>query len=183
MQFCDFLQTVSSGQFYTLPLRKKGWGIGYGMSIMALGMPKHWAWHEHGAKHKEIYFQESTVVTVSFWVHFDTLLQNATDFITKGVRLYVAKCDKSLLHIIVSILLQNATVITNCVGTLEQFLEFSWQNALYKRSDMKDLGEPSERLPVQSHQWKLQSNVWNMFKVNNNDIRAASMMSWLRFYC
>ena len=36
-------------------------------------------------------------VTVSYMIHYDSLLQNATDFITK--------CDRSLL--------QNATTITN----------------------------------------------------------------------
>ena len=43
----------------------------------------------------------STVITVSYLVHYVTLLQNATDVITK--------CDKSLL--------QNATVITKYVST------------------------------------------------------------------
>ena len=38
---------------------------------------------------------------VSYLIHYDTLLQNATDIITK--------CDRSLL--------QNATDITNCNGT------------------------------------------------------------------
>ena len=41
------------------------------------------------------------------------------------------------------------------------------------------IGFPSRHLLVQSQQWKHQSNVWNMFKVNNKDTRRSSLTSWL----
>ena len=54
-------------------------------------------------------------------IHYDTLLQNATDIITKCDSYFITKCDKSLLQNVSGfllqnaiVLLQNATVITNC---------------------------------------------------------------------
>ena len=43
-----------------------------------------------GTKHRKICFLELTVVTVSYFVHYDTFLQNVTYII--------AKCDKDLLQ-------------------------------------------------------------------------------------
>ena len=42
-------------------------------------------------------FWESIVVVVSYIVHYNTLLQNATDIITKCNSFFITKCDKSLL--------------------------------------------------------------------------------------
>ena len=60
-------------------------------------------------------------VTVSYLIHYDSLLQNATVFITECGSYFITKCDKSLLQNVsgfvlqnVIILLQNATVITKC---------------------------------------------------------------------
>ena len=47
-------------------------------------------------------------------IHYDTLLQNATDIITKCDSYFITKCDRSLLQNASGFLLQNATVITNC---------------------------------------------------------------------
>ena len=62
-------------------------------------------------------------VMVSYLIHCDSLLQNATDIITKCDRYFITKCDKSLLQNAsgflsqnATVLLQNATVITNCDG-------------------------------------------------------------------
>ena len=74
---------------------------------------EHSALHEHGTRHK-----------VSYLIHYDSLLQNATDIITKCDSYFVTKCDRSLLQNAsyfllkdATILLQNATVITNCDNT------------------------------------------------------------------
>ena len=45
-------------------------------------------------------------VTVSCFIHFDTLLQNGTYIITKCYSYFITKCNRSLL--------QNATIVTNC---------------------------------------------------------------------
>ena len=45
-------------------------------------------------------------VTVSYLIHYDGLVQKATDIITK--------CDRSLFQNASGFLLQNATVFTNC---------------------------------------------------------------------
>ena len=42
----------------------------------------------------------------SYLIHYDTLLQNVTDIITK-----CTKCDKGLLQNAIGFLLQNATVL------------------------------------------------------------------------
>ena len=63
------------------------------------------------------------IVTVSYLIHYDSLLQNATDVITKCGSYFITKCDRSLLQnasgsLIVllssTVLLENTTVITNC---------------------------------------------------------------------
>ena len=59
-------------------------------------------------------------VKVSCFTHYDTLLQNLTDIITKCDSYFITKCDRSLLQDASGFLLQNAivwlqntTVITN----------------------------------------------------------------------
>ena len=63
----------------------------------------------------------ATSVTVLYLAHYDSLLQNATDVITKCDSCFITKCDRSLLQNAsgfllqnTTVLLQNATVITNC---------------------------------------------------------------------
>ena len=60
-------------------------------------------------------------VTVSYLIRYDSLLQNATDVITKCGSYFITKCDRSLLQNAsdfliqnATVLLQNATVITKC---------------------------------------------------------------------
>ena len=60
-------------------------------------------------------------VTVSCLIHYDRLLQNATDVITKCDSYFIPKCYRSLLQIAsgffiqnATVLLQNLTIITNC---------------------------------------------------------------------
>ena len=60
-------------------------------------------------------------VTVSYLICYNSLLQNATDVITKCDSYFITKCDRSLLENAsgfllqnATVLLQNATVITNC---------------------------------------------------------------------
>ena len=53
-------------------------------------------------------------VTVSYLIRYDSLLQNATDIITKCDSNFITTCDKSLLQNASGFLLQNATVVTNC---------------------------------------------------------------------
>ena len=72
---------------------------------------------------------ESAVVSVSYLVHYDILLQNATD-ITKRNNYFIAKCDKTLtlcqviyykmrqLHDKLQQLLQNASFITKCINAV-----------------------------------------------------------------
>ena len=67
-------------------------------------------------------------VMVSYLIHYDSLLQNATDIITKCNSYGIKKCDRSLLQNAsgfllqnetvflqnATVVLQNATVVTNC---------------------------------------------------------------------
>ena len=114
---------------YTHPLRTKCWGI---LDIT-------WTW----CRHKEICFWETRVVTVSYLVHYETLLQNATDIITNATAIllqnakkiyykicwyyiikydsFIARCDSHYkicrFYYKLWQLWQNATFITKCVGT------------------------------------------------------------------
>ena len=47
-------------------------------------------------------------------INYDTVLQNATDIITKCNSYFITKCNRRLLQNAPGFLLQNATVITNC---------------------------------------------------------------------
>ena len=60
-------------------------------------------------------------VTVPYLIRYDSLLQNATDIITKCDSYFITKCNRSLLQNPSDFLLQNAafllqnvTVIKNC---------------------------------------------------------------------
>ena len=53
-------------------------------------------------------------VTVSYLIHYDSLLQYATDIITKCDSYFITKCHRNLLQNASGFVLQNATVITNC---------------------------------------------------------------------
>ena len=64
-------------------------------------------------------------VTVSYLIRYASLLQNATDIITKCDSYFITKCDKTLLQNASDLLLQNATVLlqnatffTNCDSTV-----------------------------------------------------------------
>ena len=60
------------------------------------------------------------MVTVSYLVHYDTLLQNVTDIITKCDGYFITKFYESLLQNASGFLLQNATVIANCVDFISK---------------------------------------------------------------
>ena len=49
-----------------------------------------------GTKQRKICFLELTVVTVSYFVHYDTFLQNVTYIIAKSDSYFITKCDKDL---------------------------------------------------------------------------------------
>ena len=50
-------------------------------------------------------------VTVSDLIHYDSLLQNATNIITKCDNYFITKRDRSLLQNVLGFLLQNASVL------------------------------------------------------------------------
>ena len=49
-----------------------------------------------GTKHKKICFLEWAVATVSYFVHYDILLQNVTYIVAKSDSCFNTKCDKDL---------------------------------------------------------------------------------------
>ena len=53
-------------------------------------------------------------VTFSYLIYYGSLLQNATDIITKCDSYFITKCDRSLFQNASDFLLQNVTVIINC---------------------------------------------------------------------
>ena len=89
--------------------------------------------NEPGTRCKKMYFLESIVAVVSYLVHYNTLLQNATNNITKCDGYFITKCYKSLLQNESAFLLQYATVITKCISTfhLPFFLRIFLLRLLY----------------------------------------------------
>ena len=57
---------------------------------------------------------------VSYLIRYDTLLQNATDIITKCDSYFIIKCDRSLLQNASGFLLQNGTVLLQSATILLQ---------------------------------------------------------------
>ena len=60
-------------------------------------------------------------ITISYLIHHDSLLKNATDIITECESYFITKCDRNLLQNApgflfqnATVLLQNVTVIINC---------------------------------------------------------------------
>ena len=54
-------------------------------------------------------------VAVPYLIHYDSLLQNATNIITKWGSYFIRKCDRSLLQNASGFSLQNATVLSQNV--------------------------------------------------------------------
>ena len=65
------------------------------------------------------------MVTVSYLLRHDNLLQNATDVVTKCDSYFIAKCEFCYK---MRDLLQSATFITKFVGTDCLFCEFDLEN-------------------------------------------------------
>ena len=70
-------------------------------------------------------------VTASYLTHYNSLLQNSTDIITKCDSYFVTKCGRSLLQNATgfllqnaTVLLQNATVIANCDDFIAKYNSF-----------------------------------------------------------
>ena len=63
-------------------------------------------------------------VTVSYLIRYDSLLQNATDVITKCDSYFITKCDRSLLQNAAGFLLQNATVLLQNVTVITKCDDF-----------------------------------------------------------
>ena len=72
---------------------------------------EHWAQHRDGTRHKEIFFWESIVATISYLVHCDTLSQNVTNIIRKCVSYFNRKYDKGWLQNASGFLLPYAKVL------------------------------------------------------------------------
>ena len=64
-------------------------------------------------------------VTVSCFIHYDSLLQNATDVIKKCDSYFVTKWDRSLLQNASGFLLQNAALTAKCdiYYKLQQYIQ------------------------------------------------------------
>ena len=67
-------------------------------------------------------------VTVSYVIHYDSLLQNATDVITKCDSYLIKNCDRSWLQNASGFLLQNATIL---LLELPQIAMILLQNATF----------------------------------------------------
>ena len=63
-------------------------------------------------------------VTVSYLIHYGSLLQNATDIITKCDSYFITKCGRCLLQDASGFLLQNATVFLQNATVITKCLDF-----------------------------------------------------------
>ena len=69
---------------------------------------------DHGTRRKKMKFWETIAIVLSYLVHYNNLLQNATDIITKCDSYFITKCEKSLLQDASAVLLKHAAVSTKC---------------------------------------------------------------------
>ena len=79
-------------------------------------------------------------VTVSYLFHYGSLLQNATDIITKCDSYFIIKCVRSLLQNVSGFLLQSAIVITNC-GNFITKCDIYYKLRQYKRQRQRQIQE------------------------------------------
>ena len=64
------------------------------------------------------------MVKVSYLIHYDTLLQNVTDIITKCDSYFITKCGKSFTQNAPGFLLQNATVLLQNATVITKWFDF-----------------------------------------------------------
>ena len=72
-------------------------------------------------------------VTVSYLIHYDSLLQYTTDILAKCDSYFITKCNRSLLQNASGFLLQNATVLLqNATAhlTLQNFTKLTFSTKL-----------------------------------------------------
>ena len=75
---------------------------------------------EHGAIHKKIFLGESAVVTISYLVHYDTLLQNVTNMqilllsFTVNLLQNAKMFHQNTSSFFVTVFVKNAAVIIYC---------------------------------------------------------------------
>ena len=120
---------------------------------------------------------------VSYLIHCDSLLQNATDIITKCDRYFITKCDKSLLQNAsgfllqnATVLLQNATVITKCdvYYKLRQYTE----DSLYDRKACYRV-EIVFIPPLQTYLFRIKTLLLFFNKAN---LELQKMNEWFKAY-
>ena len=64
---------------------------------------------------------------VSYLVHYDKLLQNATDITTEYDNYFITKCDKILLQNALGFLLQNPTVLLQNTTVITKYVDFYYK--------------------------------------------------------
>ena len=57
-------------------------------------------------------------MSISYLIHYGSLLQNVTNIFATCDSHFITKCDKSLSQNVSGFLLQNATFIANCDSTV-----------------------------------------------------------------
>ena len=70
-------------------------------------------------------------VTVPYLIRYDSLLQNATDIITKCDSYFITKCNRSLLQNPSDFLLQNATFLLQNVTVIKNCDDFITKCGIY----------------------------------------------------
>ena len=82
-------------------------------------------------------------VTVLYFIHYDSLLQNAIDLIAKCNDYFITKCGRSLLQNASGFLLQNATVLlqnaTVIISFYVFFYVFTSSQSKYEIKDSKTI--------------------------------------------
>ena len=87
-------------------------------------------WHKQGAWHKRIYFGHSTLVKISYSVHYNNWLQNVTDIIKElqNARSILLKNTRKIYYKISQVFcLKMQQIITKCISH-SQMLRFCYKN-------------------------------------------------------
>ena len=96
-------QGYSFYRFWVIKVKPRGGNITSSHPPNQIRVKGYLAKHEHVTRHE-----------FSYLINCDTLLQNATDIITKCDSYFITKCVRFFITNIATVLLQNATVITKC---------------------------------------------------------------------
>ena len=108
-------------------------------------------------------------VAVSYLIHYDCLLPNATDFIKTCESYFIKKCDRNLLQNTSDFLLQNTAVL------LQNVSYYKLRRFYYKMRRLLQISTVQQYANNRTTLLKKLSNIFETFDLHSTDFRSYSI--------